>query len=456
MTAIVRDASAGLFVRGLARLPFPAPRGLAVPLLAFVAIFCVASAGVCPACTTAVISGRVTADGRPLLWKSRDTRSTRRNEVDVYDSERFRVVAVFNAGDRDSVWMGVNSAGFCIENSLSRDLADPEATGGLDNGSLMKAALETCGTVEEFREFLERTNRSGRKTDANFGVIDAHGGAAVFETGPATFRMFDANDPQDAPRGYIVRSNFATTARGIGPMPDPAVVEGSYSGERYARGCQLIEACLAEELTVDDVVRSLFRDLADLDGRPFTGTVNGPAGDLPFAVRTADTISRTTTVSAAVFHGVRPGEDPRATTMWVALGDPKFSIAVPCWVGIEEPAEAVAGEHGGAICSIANTLREWTLTRDRNGVLTAELPQVWEDVWPVEERLLAAVHEARRRWEDAPPAPAEVSSLHRRLAGEALAAMQAELADMKEAALTLPAPPPPVFAPVAGGAALAP
>jgi hypothetical protein len=393
------------------------------------------------ACTTAVISGRATADGRPLLWKNRDTSTTRRNEVDVYDGERYRVLAVFNAGKRNAVWMGVNSAGFCIENALSRDLGTDEGTSGPGNGGLMKIALETCATVEEFRALLERTNESGRATEASFGVIDAQGAAAVFETGPTTYQMFDANDPEVAPHGYLVRSNFATTAQGVGPLPEADVVADTYSGERYARGCQLVEGCLGEELSVGTVVRRFFRDLADADGSPFPGSVNGPAGSLPAVVDTGSTISRTTTVSAAVFHGVRPGEDPLQTTMWVALGDPKFSIAVPCWVGIEEPADALAGEHGGPIGSIANTLREWNLTRDRTGVFTAQLPQIWGDVWPVEDRLLEAVADARDRWGASVPDATEITELHHALAAEALLSMQAELAEMKAAALALPTPP---------------
>ena len=50
------------------------------------------------ACTTAVITGKVTADGRPLLWKSRDTKGLPRNEVIVYEAGKYRVLAVVNAG----------------------------------------------------------------------------------------------------------------------------------------------------------------------------------------------------------------------------------------------------------------------------------------------------------------------------------------------------------------------
>ena len=53
----------------------------------------------------------------------------------------------------------------------------------------------------------------------------------------------------------------------------------------------------------------------------------------------------------------------------------------------------------------------------------------------------------RRRWENAPGSSAEFTELHRHLATQALDAMREELVDMKESALRLPAPPPPVFAP---------
>jgi hypothetical protein len=408
------------------------------------------------ACTTAVITGKATADGRPLLWKTRDLKSMPRNEVVVYQGEKHRVLAVVNDDDHDQAWMGVNSAGFCIENSLSRDLAVEGEKQGPGNGGLIKRALETCANVEDFKRLLERTNETGRRTVGNFGVIDAAGGAALFETGPRTFRMFDANDPAIAPQGYIVRSNFATTAQGVSPAPDPDSLQVAYSGERYVRACRLIESRRGADLDVGFLLRNLCRDMADAEGTPFPGTVNGTAGELPATVSTASTISRTTTVSAAVFHGVKPGEDPLLTTMWVALGDPKFSIAVPCWVAVERLSDAVAGEKGGPICSIATTLREWSLTKDRDGVHTAQLRQIWDDVWPVEDRLIEAVADLRRRWASKPGGTAEITAAHQRLAMQALGAMRRELEDMKEAALALPSPPPPTFAPRSSAPALAP
>lgn len=415
-----------------------------------------AASGSARACTTAVITGKATADGRPLLWKSRDLKSLPRNEVAVWQGEKHRVLAVVNDDDRDQAWMGVNSAGFCIENSLSRDLDVEGKHKGPGNGGLIKLALETCATIEDFRQLLERTNATGRKTDGNFGVIDAAGGAALFEAGPTSFQMFDANDPAIAPRGYIVRSNFATTAQGVGPAPDPESLQVKYSGERYVRACRLIESRRGADLDVGFLLRNVCRDLANPKGVPFAGTVNGPAGDPPQTVSTASTISRTTTVSAGVFHGVKPGEDPLLTTMWVVLGDPKFSIAVPCWVSIEKLSDAVTGEKGGPICSIATTLREWNLTEDRDGVHTGQLKQIWDDVWPVEGRLIDQVADLRLRWATSSASPADFTEAHQRLATQALEAMRGELVDMKEAALARPTPTPPEFPPAPFSPALAP
>ncbi len=160
-------------------------------------------------CTTAVISGRATIDGRPLLWKNRDTWQ-QQNEVIFDDQGKFAFVGVVNAEASNYVWMGVNQAGLCIENSLSRDLHDPHSVGP-GNGTIIRWALERCATVADFERLLVDTNRTGRQTRGNFGVIDAHGGAMMFEVGSNTFQRYNANDPITAPDGFIVRANASVT-----------------------------------------------------------------------------------------------------------------------------------------------------------------------------------------------------------------------------------------------------
>lgn len=397
--------------------------------------------GFATACTTAVISGKATADGRPLLWKNRDT-SSRHNEVFLISGGRYRVVAVVNAGNRRSVWMGVNEAGLCIENSLSKDLrtdedtSAPKASGvkapGMGNGALMKRILQTCATVGEVRALLESTDAVGRQTDGNFGVIDAQGGAALFEVGPRSFAMFDANDPQTAPHGYIVRSNFATTAQQLPPMPHPEQLGDLYSAKRFLQACRRLDEERESGISLKYVIRNLARDLSDPGGRPYPGSVNRPAGTLPETIATDQTISRTTTVSAAVFQGVQPGEDPALATMWVMLGDPKFSIATPCWAGMKEVADPLADDAGGEIGEIAITLRDWSLTASRDGVRTEHLSGFWKRVWHAEDALfdqtMAQLEQMRRRG----VSQQQLTDAHLDAAGRAMAVMVGEVDDLKQ------------------------
>jgi hypothetical protein len=424
------------------------------------------------ACTTAVISGRATRDGRPLLWKNRDTSSTR-NEVLLLTDEGFRAVAIVNAKEQRSIWMGVNEAGFCIENSLSTDLKDGQKHTGPGNGALMKLALQRCTSVADFQKLLVETNESGRRTAANFGVIDAQGGAALFETGPTRFVMFDANDPNVAPEGYIVRSNFATTAHDLPARPTPEQIEGIYSSQRYLRARALLAEAGAGNITLKYVLRQMTRDLACQDGTPFPGSVNRLGSPLPPTIPTGNTISRNTTVSAAVFAGVRPGEDSRLTTMWTILGDPKFSIAVPCWVEVEAVADPLTDPHGGELGEVARTLRDASLTVGSAEVSTTLLLGIWTDLWKLEDQAIADTQELLGRLQvetsacnseqaavassssvvasERASAPTTVKSpllvreeltrLHRRIAEQAWDAMEQELQQAKEALLAQqPAP----------------
>ena len=90
-------------------------------LLALIAaIVSLGSAGPLSACTSAVISGKVTPDGRPLLWKNRDT-DFPQNSVRYFSGGRYPFVAVVNSVEDNptDVWIGTNAAGFSIMNTQS-------------------------------------------------------------------------------------------------------------------------------------------------------------------------------------------------------------------------------------------------------------------------------------------------------------------------------------------------
>ncbi|MFP4046801.1 MAG: carcinine hydrolase/isopenicillin-N N-acyltransferase family protein [Bacteroidales bacterium] len=140
-------------------------------------------------CTSVIISGEHTKDGRPIMWKHRDTR-TFDNKLAYIGSGKYSAVALINSEDEDAekIWIGFNSAGFAIMNTLSYNVDGEED----ENGEFMKKALMECATVDEFEKFIQNSSKP-RKVASNFGVIDAEGGAAYFETGEESYTRFDAS-----------------------------------------------------------------------------------------------------------------------------------------------------------------------------------------------------------------------------------------------------------------------
>lgn len=399
-----------------------------VGVIAAVSLFF--SSSILNACTTGVISGRATIDGRPLLWKNRDA-PYKNNQVVQITGGKFICTAVVNAGQRSSIWMGVNEAGFCIENSVTKDLSEKGAK-GMGNGSFMLKALQTCATVDDFETLLSQTNGK-RATNANFGVIDALGGAVIFESSASSFKKFDANDPVVAPKGYVVRSNFSYTGSKSVDPTDPLQVEKIYSGGRFLRGCKLLDMAIADGgASVTYLLQHCTRDFADSSGQALSGSINGELGDLPTHVDTSHTISRRTSVSAAVFHGVKPGEDPLLTTMWTMLGEPAFTIAVPCWVGMGAVANELLGNKTSPLCDAARGLRDAAYIKadsisgneasDHNAkvLLTSNLPSIWAETLPRERANLKLVSDTLAKWRSNKFDRQEAKLIHQKISASAL------------------------------------
>ena len=71
------------------------------------------------ACTTAIISGKATPDGRPLLWKHRDADDFN-NKVVFEVGPRFKYLALINSSDPERhAWAGTNNAGFAIDDQYT-------------------------------------------------------------------------------------------------------------------------------------------------------------------------------------------------------------------------------------------------------------------------------------------------------------------------------------------------
>jgi hypothetical protein len=286
-------------------------------------------------CTTAVFAGESTADGRPILWKNRDTDQLS-NKVVFVDDKPFSFLGLVNADDADGrmVWAGLNAAGFAIANSVAYNLPQVSGEEADLEGMVMSDALRTCETVGDFERYLSRNLGPDLGSRTNFIAIDARGGAAIFETHNHGFKRLDASA---ASTHYLANTNFSrsgTTDQGAGYL-------------RFDRETALLETLRPGSFTPAWAFQTAARDLghALLAHPPRDDWKKLPAGK-PVWVHTNYTINRASTASVVLVHGVKPGEDPQRTTMWVALGEPVCSIAVPLWVaGGVPPAAVWEGNH---------------------------------------------------------------------------------------------------------------
>lgn len=308
---------------------------LALALLLALAAVAVFTASPGEECSTLVATGAATVDGAPLLWKNRDT-SRLSNKVVFVNDVPHSYLAVANAEDAAGrmAWGGVNDAGFAIGNSVAYNVPAPASGDVADlEGIIMADALRTCATVDDFEQHLRK--RLGRDLGAqtNFIVIDAKGGASIFETHNRGFERLDASA---APRGYLANTNFSRTGRenqGMGYL-------------RFDRESALLEAAPGGRISAEYVLQVVARDLGHaLLTYPGRDEWKKLPASKPYWVHATYTINRSSTASVMVVRGVKPGEDPARTTMWVALGEPVTAIAVPLWVSSGEvPPELSEGE----------------------------------------------------------------------------------------------------------------
>lgn len=384
-------------------------------------------------CTVGVVSGRATVDGRPLLWKNRDT-SNPDNKIVYIKASGHAFLAVVNAADNEarSIWQGLNDRGFAIMNSLSRDLA-PGPRDYFGNGLFMRQALESCADVPAFEALLERTNGK-RKVAANYGVIDAEGRACIFETGAETFTKFDAGDPKAAPQGYIVRSNYAFTS-------PPGTQGGGYI--RFERASHLFQRAASEgRLDYRFILREASRDLVNekLHSEPMSQTgIGDPAR--PLYIRTNDTISRASTVSVSVFHGA-PGPDrPGLATMWTLLGQPVCGVALPLWVRAAEVPKPLTGLETAPLCDLAKTIAEWLYPDQRANMrqylnvtrlLGFQGSGIPARLFELEDRVFSATEDMLAGWIESPPEVRKVADFQARIAEETHAALRDAFAEILE------------------------
>ncbi len=278
--------------------------------------------------------------------------------------------------------------------------------------------LRFYSIVEPFLQDFEALLKSLPKpmgVNANFGVIDANGGAAYYETSNYEFTKFDANDQATAPFGYIIRTNYSYTGGR----------EEEYGLIRFQNAEDLFHLAantqsISYPFILSDVSRSLRHSLTKTD---LSHNLPEHYNNTRF-VDFSDFIPLYSSAATTVVQGIKEGEDPTLTTMWTVLGFQLTSVAVPCWIagGPQLPKILIADNSGTApLCNKALILKKEVfplkkgsykkyinqaalLNKDGNGIL--------QKLRPLEENILTETELRLTKWRKNKPSASEIQSYY--------------------------------------------
>ncbi len=347
-------------------------------------------------CTVGVASGKITKDGRPLLWKNRDS-SGYENYVRYFISNGYNYLGLFSRGIPSSMYGGMNEKGFAIMNSVAYDKGK---TGGNDNGRLMKRALEECGSISEFELLLKRV-MGKYDLAANFGVIDSNGGAAIFETSSDSYKRYDA-DKTD--KGYLLRTNFSMSGGGNVGM------------DRFLREKEIFEKKLAgKKLDLNFILKNVFRDVKDKDGTIFDYEKGYKKGEKRFYY-TKNSICRPYSVSSMIFRGVKPNEPEYLSTFYIILGNPLTGSVIPLWVASGDVPKLVGEYKNSKLNFEQMNIYHYLYPHDKKYTLDVSYlagdnsPNIIKKLFLLEDNILKESEAAIKSWEKSFPGRKTISN----------------------------------------------
>lgn len=265
------------------------------------------------ACTSAIVSAKASANGRPILWKHRDTSASNNFLYRVDNPGKIGYVGLFNGADEltlDEAWMGMNDAGFSIMNTVAYNLPENDPSWIDREGFVMARALETCRSVDDFEALLNRLPKPmGVRTC--FGVLDADGNGAYFEVDDDTWERFNLSD---APDGILIRTNYAYSGEentGMGYI--------RHNNVQVLLATQIATGSITPASLTEGLSRAFFNSLTGFDAYDSSEewTVD------------QDFIPRYTSTASIAVEGLKPGETPADMIMWANIGYPPCSHVEP-------------------------------------------------------------------------------------------------------------------------------
>lgn len=370
------------------------------------------------ACTSIIVSGKVTADGRPLMWKHRDTNNDM-NKLMYFMGEKYSYTGIVSLGKSEltDIWMGMNSAGFCIMNTASYNINDGEDSNeGYSEGRVMAMALSVCQTLEDFEEFLKGLEHP-TGISANFGVIDAFGGVAFYEVGEHKLYKQDISDANIAPLGYMVKTNYSDNGNQL-------------SGQGYARYITASDVFLNDAINGGISVKSILENAERNLVNGYTGDdlrELATSADKTRMVHFKDNIARRASTSSTIFKGVIPGEDPMSTVMWTVCGWPLATVAYPVWMNkdmvLPELLTAAKGTTS-ALCDAGLDIKQKALPitkghgqdyLDINIIYNNDNTGVMQWIMPLEEKVFEITEKNTKSWGSRVPDLKQLQTLYMEL-----------------------------------------
>jgi len=326
------------------------------------------------------------SEGNAILWKNRDLalRSPEidrriKSDVNFYNSTD-STISHFSVNSRNSndIFMGMNSSGFGIVNSIVVPDIEGRNTRDITNEKeLFKNALENCYTISDFQSIIDSLQiDSTNSILSNFAVVDSNGFGAIYEINTsdtiqcnnlATYSgLHYCKQEFSENMDFLIRTNhFKLTDN---PTDDDLDLLNSYDCSehndyedgvllsnkvRYCATENYLQSNLDTEKIIETLIstnpdlgrpgllRSLNKSYIDSDGyiefyldendydytyfyqQSYECAIGRPAG---YAL-SKYSISRAETVSSVVIKSVK--NDPTNSVMFAALGNPLITPYIP-------------------------------------------------------------------------------------------------------------------------------
>ena len=212
-------------------------------------------------------------------------------------------------------------------------------------GLVMTTALRKCRTVDDFACLLDTLARP-MGVEANFGVIDATGRGAYFETNNDSYVRLNVDD---APDHVLVRTNYSHTGR----------PEEGFGYIREQNAVRLLSpyienSTVTPELLTETVSRSFYHALWDKDMAQ---------GIEPGWLVDQDFVPRYKSCATIVIEGTQPSSAAADGAggdyvMWTGLGYPPCSVIYPVTYGAEGVHPDLRGTLPGGHSKASDEARE--------------------------------------------------------------------------------------------------